>query len=239
MQNINYIIGVIVVLFVGVLGYVFFGASSNADLSKANLNEKYSQEQNSTSTQITELQNTDQNVNVTTQTKKEETKKFMNKVTMTTNYGTITLELNPKIAPNTVANFIKLANSGFYDGVKFHRVISGFMIQTGDPLSKDDSKQKAWGTGGPDYRFADELEGSKTLGYSRGTLAMANSGPNTNGSQFFIMHKDYPLPPLYSVFGKVTSGIEVVDKIAGVETLYPGQLDRPVTPIVISKVVVE
>lgn len=101
--------------------------------------------------------------------------------------------------------------------MKFHRVIKGFMIQTGDPQSADDAKMNAWGTGGPGYRFPDELGGKYTT-YERGVLAMANSGANTNGSQFFIMHANYPLPNQYTVFGKVVKGLEVVDAIATTPT---------------------
>jgi len=104
--------------------------------------------------------------------------------TIETTVGTMTLELFASEAPKTVNNFVVLARDGFYDGVIFHRVIKGFMIQGGDP--------QGTGMGGPGYRFADE---PVKRPYTRGTLAMANAGPNTNGSQFFIMHQDYPLPP--------------------------------------------
>jgi cyclophilin family peptidyl-prolyl cis-trans isomerase len=131
-----------------------------------------------------------------------------------------------------------LANSGFYNGVKFHRVIKDFMVQAGDPQSKDDKLVDMWGTGGPGYKFADEIFDPATYrnGYKRGVLAMANSGPNTNGSQFFIMHKDVALPPNYTIFGHVISGIETVDAIANVKT---NTNDRPVDPVVISKIIIE
>jgi cyclophilin family peptidyl-prolyl cis-trans isomerase len=160
----------------------------------------------------------------------------MTTATITTSKGVITVELYGSDAPKTVENFKKLAESAFYDGTRFHRVIKGFMIQGGDPLSKDTSKQSLWGTGGPGYKFADEINASSPLyqtGYKRGVLAMANSGPNTNGSQFFIMHQDYALPPLYAIFGKVTAGQDVVDAIANTPT---GPNDRPVTDVVIEKV---
>jgi len=162
--------------------------------------------------------------------------KPMTAATLTTNKGIITLELYGDQAPKTVENFKKLAEEGFYNGTRFHRVIKGFMIQGGDPLSKDTSAQSRWGTGGPGYQFADEINPTSDLyktGYKRGVLAMANSGPNTNGSQFFIMHADYALPPLYTIFGNVTSGLDVVDAIANTPTA-PG--DRPTTDIVIEKV---
>lgn len=158
--------------------------------------------------------------------------KTMN-ATITTSLGTIKVELYGDKTPATVANFVKLANAGFYNGIKFHRVIKGFMIQGGDPLTKDDAMQARWGSGGPGYQFADE---QFTGSYSRGTLAMANSGPNTNGSQFFIMHQDYPLPPNYVIFGKATAGLDVVDAIANLPT---GPSDRPQTPPVIQSITIE
>ena len=152
--------------------------------------------------------------------------------TIKTSLGEIKIELYSDRVPQTAGNFAKLAEEKFYDGIKFHRIISGFMIQGGDPLTKDDSQKNLWGTGGPGYKFNDEpFEGD----YSRGTIAMANSGPNTNGSQFFIMHQDYPLPPQYVIFGKVLEGMEVVDAIAALET---DAGDRPLNPPVIESVTV-
>lgn len=138
-----------------------------------------------------------------------------------TTAGDITIALSQE-TPVTTNNFVFLAQKKFYDGVIFHRVISGFMIQGGDPTGT--------GMGGPGYRFADEPFTGK---YTRGTVAMANAGPNTNGSQFFIMHRDYSLDPKYVIFGHVTSGLEVVDKIAAAKT---GPSNRPVDPIVIQSV---
>lgn len=141
-----------------------------------------------------------------------------------TTAGDIAVEFYASDAPQTVNNFVFLATDGFYDDVIFHRVISGFMVQGGDPTGT--------GRGGPGYRFRDELGHSKSE-YKRGTLAMANAGPNTNGSQFFIMHADYPLPNQYSIFGQVTEGMEVVDAIAAAAT---GAQDRPVEPVTITGV---
>lgn len=158
-------------------------------------------------------------------------------VTMTTaifhtNKGDFTIELFPQMAPNTVANFVKLAQSGFYDGVKFHRVIPDFMIQGGDPLTKDDSQQARWGTGGPGYTFPDEI-GPQNKNMA-GTLAMANAGPNTNGSQFFINLRDNNfLDGKHTVFGRVVQGAEAVMGIASTQT---GAQDRPVEPIVIKNI---
>src|SRR5216110_1612734 len=115
-----------------------------------------------------------------------------------TNKGTIKLELLEQDAPKTTENFRLLAEKGYYDGVIFHRVIKGFMIQGGDPTGT--------GRGGPGYRFKDELDKAPRSGYKKGTVARANAGPDTNGSQFFIMDADYPLPPQYVAFGQVTDG---------------------------------
>lgn len=159
--------------------------------------------------------------------------------TIRTSKGDISLKLYGAVAPKTVENFAKLANSGFYNKVKFHRVIKGFMIQGGDPLSKDDTKQMSWGTGGPGYQFEDEIDPKNEVyrkGYKRGVLAMANAGPNTNGSQFFIMHQDYPLPPNYTIFGEVITGLEVVDAIANTAT---DANDRPTTPVVMEQISVK
>jgi cyclophilin family peptidyl-prolyl cis-trans isomerase len=142
--------------------------------------------------------------------------------TIETTAGTMTAELFASEAPRTVNNFVFLANEGFYQDVIFHRVINGFMIQGGDPTGT--------GTGGPGYRFADE---PVTRPYDRGTLAMANAGPDTNGSQFFVMHANYPLPPNYTIFGKLTAGEDVVDAIATAPT---GAQDRPVEPVSITSV---
>jgi peptidylprolyl isomerase len=156
--------------------------------------------------------------------------KIMN-ATIHTNMGDITIEL-AKDKPNTVANFVKLASEGFYNGTKFHRVIDGFMNQGGDPLTKDDSKAAFWGTGGPGYKFADEI-GTNNKN-SAGTIAMANAGPNTNGSQFFINVADNSfLDPKHTVFGKVTKGMDVVMAINKVET---GEGDRPIKPVVINSI---
>ena len=133
----------------------------------------------------------------------DETKNYS--VSITTNRGTIELELYPQHAPQTVNNFVYLAGQGFYDGVLFHRVIPNFMIQGGDPTGS--------GSGGPGYRFADECEGNP-LKHERGVISMANAGPNTNGSQFFITHLPTPhLDGKHTVFGKVVTGEDIVDAI--------------------------
>lgn len=150
----------------------------------------------------------------------------------TTNQGQFSIKLEEQKAPNTVGNFVKLANAGFYNGQRFHRVIEGFMIQGGDPLSKDISKKMMWGTGGPGYNFADEFGAG--LSNVAGTISMANAGPNTNGSQFFINTNDNLfLDGKHAVFGNVVSGMDVVMKISQVPT-EPG--DKPVSDVIIEKV---
>jgi len=144
-----------------------------------------------------------------------------------TSAGEITVKLNAKETPITVNNFVYLSRKNFYNKTIFHRVIKDFMIQGGDPNGD--------GTGGPGYQFDDE---PFTGEYQRGTVAMANAGPNTNGSQFFIMHRDYPLPKNYVIFGKVINGLEIVDKIAEapVENNQSGEKSKPVNPVVIESV---
>jgi len=169
-----------------------------------------------------------QSIASSTESKLLNNKKTMPTVKIKTNKGDIAIELYADDAPKTVENFLTLAKKGFYNGVIFHRVISGFMIQGGDPTGT--------GTGGPGYQFADELNpttSSYKAGYLRGTVAMANAGPDTNGSQFFIMHKDYPLPHNYTIFGKVISGMETVDAIASSQT---NSSDRPLEDVVMEKV---
>ena len=154
---------------------------------------------------------------------------------MKTNLGEIKLELFVKDAPETAANFIKLSREKFYDGVRFHRVIKGFMIQSGDPNSKDDN----WlndGIGGPGYAFKDEINPNKIR---RGVLAMANAGPDTNGSQFFIVTAESApwLDGKHTVFGKVVEGLEVVDKIENVAT-DKAKNDHPVENVTIESVTI-
>ena len=155
-------------------------------------------------------------------------------VVMKTNMGDIKLELYLEETPKTANNFLKLAGEGFYNGIKFHRVIPGFMVQGGDPLTKDDSLIGQWGTGGPGYQFEDEFVSE--LSNTVGTISMANSGPGTNGSQFFINTGDNVfLDGKHTVFGQVTEGMDVVVKIQEVETTG-APFDRPITPVVIESV---
>lgn len=148
--------------------------------------------------------------------------------TMETTAGRIVISLSAKETPNTVNNFVHLARTGFYNNTPFHRVIKGFMIQGGDPRGN--------GTGGPGYAFDDE---PFTGEYSRGTMAMANSGPDTNGSQFFIMHTDFDLPHDYVIFGKVTEGMDAVDAIATAPTVQDGRENsKPVSPVTVQNIVI-
>ena len=160
-------------------------------------------------------------------------------ITLKTNFGEIQFLTYDADAPKTVANFISLAEKKFYDGLTFHRVINGFMIQGGDPNCTPGRGSGVCGAGGPGYAFEDELNPatpSYQAGYKKGVVAMANAGPNTNGSQFFILLEDYPLPNNYTIFGKVTRGQEVVDAIGSVKT---GEGDRPLTPVVIENVTIQ
>lgn len=151
-------------------------------------------------------------------------------VTLATTEGNIVIQLDAAGTPITANNFVYLAERHFYDGTIFHRVIKGFMVQGGDPTGT--------GTGGPGYFFNDEpFHGA----YTRGTVAMANAGPNTNGSQFFIVQQDVPLPPNYVIFGRVIRGMDVVDKIANapVTAAANGEMSKPVAPVTVESVSVK
>lgn len=159
--------------------------------------------------------------------------------TIVTGQGPITVELLPDAAPRAVENFRLLAEHGYYDGLTFHRIVKGFMIQGGDPDGNGTGGESAWGG-----TFADEINPQSDLyraGYQRGIVAMANAGPNTNGSQFFIMHRDYQLPPAYVIFARVTGGLDALDTIANLPTLpgEDGAMSRPVTPVVIKTVTIQ
>lgn len=160
----------------------------------------------------------------------QSTNNVKHQITLKTSQGDITFETYDGDAPKTVQNFIDLAGKNFYNGVIFHRVIKNFMIQGGDPTGT--------GMGGPGYKFEDELNPateSYKVGYQKGVVAMANSGKNTNGSQFFIMLEDTPLQKDYTIFGKVISGQEVVDKIGSLPT---DSSDRPIDPPKINEVII-
>jgi cyclophilin family peptidyl-prolyl cis-trans isomerase len=165
-----------------------------------------------------------------------------------TSLGTFEIELYRSDAPKTVENFVKLAQKKTFNGIRFHRVSKGFVIQSGDPLSGDLKKKDHWGSGGTSIyggkEFADELNASTPSyreGYKRGVVAMANRGPNTNTSQFFVMLVDRPeMQKNYTIFGKVVSGMEVVDKIGAVELDPPYLSDgRPKTDVMLKKVTIK
>lgn len=220
MSNANkWIIGIGIVIIV-ILSYFLLKDNNNKAIVANNDSEV------NTTSQMTAATNTAIN-NV----KSTSTQKKMNQYTIKTSKGNIVIELAAD-KPKTTENFRTLADKGFYDGVRFHRVIDGFMIQTGDPKTKDKGLINEWGTGGPDYKFADELTGHEQYNY--GTVAMANSGPNTNGSQFFIVsaNPSVALPPSYTVFGRVLSGMDVVESIQKSKTTgYP--YDRPIEDIMV------
>lgn len=222
----NILISLVLVCGVAVCGYYLFGDKpTNTNSSQVTIIPGENNASQS-ATAITSTASTTEVVPVTKVNNEDNKKTHM--VTIDTNYGKIVFETYDADAPNTVKNFVTLAEKGFYNGLTFHRVIKGFMIQGGDPNGN--------GTGGPGYKFADELNPntpSFKAGYKKGVVAMANSGPNTNGSQFFIMTADYPLPNNYTIFGKVVSGQDVVDKIAQVQT---GANDKPISPVTMTKV---
>ena len=162
------------------------------------------------------------------------TMKEVARVTMKTNFGKIELELFKGDAPKTVDNFIKLSSTGFYNGTKFHRVIKGFMIQGGDPLSKNNSSKDQWGTGGPGYKFEDEIHANNKNVI--GTISMANAGPDTNGSQFFINTADNDfLDTKHTVFGRVIKGMDIIAKIENTPT--EGS-DRPRDDVIIETIII-
>jgi len=233
------VVGVVVALVVGSFIYI----SNKAETDLVNKNTKAGidlyEKEKTENPNNSENPNINNNTEAVTEIKKEETiNNENNQKNMTailkTNKGEITIELNPA-TPKTVENFVKLANAGFYNGTKFHRVIKGFMNQGGDPLSKDDTKVDTWGTGGPGYKFADEITSNNKNDIY--TIAMANSGPNTNGSQFFInVTANNFLDTKHTVFGKVTAGIDVVTAINNVPT---NSSDRPLSPVILESVTIK
>lgn len=167
------------------------------------------------------------------------TNKEITRAIFQTNYGDIEVTFR-KETPETVENFIKLAGQGFYDGTRFHRVIQNFMIQGGDPQSRDVTLKDRWGTGGPGYVFKDEVFPNDQM--NQGVLAMANAGPGTNGSQFFIVTAPQGTDWLvgrHTIFGTVTRGLDVALAIEKVPTEFPGKIDRPIKDVVIEKVILQ
>jgi peptidylprolyl isomerase len=229
-MNKNILIALGLVVFVLFIGYAFMNQTSKNNQSKpsegSSVTLEFTKKQNEPSVSQNNTMNIQQNTKSDLPTMQIDQNKSYQAVMHTTE-GDITLVLNAKVTPVTVNNFVFLARKGFYNNTIFHRVIKDFMIQGGDP--------KGDGTGGPSYRFNDEpFQGE----YTRGTIAMANAGPNTNGSQFFIMHKDYPLQKNYVIFGKVSEGLDVVDKIAEapIEASAMGEPSKPVMPVTVKSI---
>lgn len=186
-----------------------------------------------TSNPATNINQTQTNGTTTNSMSTSTTPETITRATITTNKGVIEITFATN-TPVTVENFAKLATSGFYDGTRFHRVIKDFMIQGGDPLSKDLTMKDRWGTGGPGYTFKDEV--SPTDNFSKGVIAMANSGPSTNGSQFFIVTADAGTPWLagkHTIFGRVSKGMDIVTLIGNVST--DGR-DQPLQEVIVQKV---
>jgi cyclophilin family peptidyl-prolyl cis-trans isomerase len=155
-----------------------------------------------------------------------------------TDKGAIEIEFLPAEAPRGVENFRLLAEKKYYDGLTFHRIVKGFMLQGGDPRGNGTGGESAWGG-----EFPDEINPASPVyqgGYKRGIVAYANRGANTNGSQFFIMHANYPLPPNYVIFAKVSAGFDVVDALANTPTTMgdDGNMSRPLSPVIIKKVTI-
>lgn len=226
---------VFVILFLGVFTFLVVEGVKNSNTAKTSGKAAQKKVEQSNNKQNSAEQNTKEekvqsrSYSEAPKMQIDQAKTYLAK--METSKGVVTIELFAKEVPITVNNFVFLARDGFYNGTIFHRIIKGFMIQGGDPLGN--------GTGGPGYKFNDE---KITRGYTRGTIAMANSGPNTNGSQFFIMHKDIStLPKNYVIFGKVIEGLDVVDKIAEVSVTSndSGETSKPTENVVVNKVTIE
>jgi cyclophilin family peptidyl-prolyl cis-trans isomerase len=229
-QYIIYTLGILFVIGLGFYAYI----NNKVNTEEVNLNQnnllenQITNEDTKTLDENSKSDSPKENINI------KENKK-MTKAIFKTNKGSFEIEFLADQAPKTVENFIKLASEGFYDGTKFHRIIEGFMNQGGDPLTKDDSMSARWGTGGPGYKFDDEITpNNKNI---VGTISMANAGPNTNGSQFFInVANNNFLDTKHTVFGKVVAGLEVVLDMNKVAT---DANDRPLDPVIIESIVLE
>lgn len=210
-------------------GVIDNGSSESVNESLKKVEEKINNEaENKVEDKIINKVNTN---TIMSPDQQEDLTKTYSQAILHTSLGNITVKFYAAESPITVNNFFNLAKAGFYNGTKFHRVIKDFMIQGGDPLSKE-GDARYWGTGGPGYKFADEFNTHKLV---RGSLAMANSGSNTNGSQFFIVTLDATpwLDGKHTNFGQVISGMDVIDKIENTET---GVNDRPIVDVVVSSV---
>ena len=233
MKKITTPIAVFIIIAAACIAFIVINNTSDAPIN-SEMTDTISYQQD-----IVEVSNTlERGLEVTYQESETEelltnTKQIM-KATFTTNKGNFEIELFNELAPKTVENFVTLVESDFYNDVKFHRVIADFMIQGGDPLTKDDEMSDRWGTGGPGYTFEDEIHAENNNAV--GTISMANAGPNTNGSQFFINTADNDfLDTKHTVFGKIVSGMETISAIEAVEK-FPN--DRPVEAVVIESITV-
>ena len=233
MKKITTPIAVFIIIAAACIAFIVINNTSDAPIN-SEMTDTMSYQQD-----IVEVSNTlEPELEVTDQESETEelltnTKQIM-KATFTTNKGNFEIELFNELAPKTVENFVTLVESDFYNDVKFHRVIADFMVQGGDPLTKDDEMSDRWGTGGPGYTFEDEIHAENNNAV--GTISMANAGPNTNGSQFFINTADNDfLDTKHTVFGKIVSGMETISAIEAVEK-FPN--DRPVEAVVIESITV-
>ena len=233
MKKITTPIAVSIIVVAACIAFIVINNTSDAPIN-SEMTDTMSYQQD-----IVEVSNTlERGLEVTYQESETEelltnTKQIM-KATFTTNKGNFEIELFNELAPKTVENFVTLVESDFYNDVKFHRVIADFMVQGGDPLTKDDEMSDRWGTGGPGYTFEDEIHAENNNAV--GTISMANAGPNTNGSQFFINTADNDfLDTKHTVFGKIVSGMETISAIEAVEK-FPN--DRPVEAVVIESITV-
>jgi peptidylprolyl isomerase len=221
--------GIILMVIAGGGLYWYSTSRDKAELATGEKQEEVTEAPTGLATGVTTTATTTPTMNDT------QTPQNIKSATFTTSMGTFTLELFTDTMPVTTENFISLASKGFYNGTKFHRIIDGFMIQGGDPLTKDDAQVNRWGTGGPGYSIKDEFTGNHSNVV--GTISMANAGPNTGGSQFFINVADNTfLDGKHPVFGKVVAGMDVVEKIVKTKT---NESDRPVTPVIIESVVLK
>ena len=219
------------IFFILALVFLFSGCvqeSANLDINEKNANKAVKNYDDAK--QVNKTNNNQMTENNST-TLADLVQKY-NSAIIKTNLGDIKVKFHNEASPKTVNNFLNLAKNGFYDNTKFHRVINNFMIQGGDPNSKDLDKKNLWGTGGPGYKFADEFNDKKLI---RGSLAMANSGADTNGSQFFIVTTNSTphLDGIHTNFGEIIIGMDVVDKIEASET--DGR-DCPLKDVVIESI---
>lgn len=220
---------VIVALIVILGGFAAFLGSSPDEGSTTVRNDSYA------TITPNSIKNTQATTSTSMSTSTATVPEKVSSATITTNKGVIELSFNAN-TPVTVKNFATLAASGFYNGTRFHRIIKDFMIQGGDPLSKDVSMKDRWGTGGPGYTFADEVFPTDVL--APGVIAMANAGPGTNGSQFFIVTAQAGTPWLvgkHTVFGKVTKGMDVVRQIEGVQV---DGTDKPLQDVIVESITI-